>query len=141
MLDHCLKVDVNLDTLQLVVRLTLTLQLTNLLHLKSSCISIDFDLIDFICCSHFSGLQVATLSSHKGCIRHVQVGHSALRNTGLSLGLDAELLLESIFPFLRRSVGGQALVFQLIQHSFWCHLINLMLLLKIFEFCSFHGSF
>lgn len=62
MLDHGLEVDVNFDALELVVSLALALQLANLLHLKSPCISINFDLINFVCCSHFSGLQVASLS-------------------------------------------------------------------------------
>lgn len=129
MLNHGLEVDINFDSLKLVIRFSLTLQLPNLFHLESSGISVNFDLIDLICCRHFSWLQVASLSSDKGRIRHVQVGHCALRNSGFSLGLDAKLLLESIFPFLRCSVRGQALVLELIQHCFRCHLIDLMLLL------------
>lgn len=80
MLHHCLEVDVNLDSLQLIVRFPLALQLTNLLHFEPACVSVDFDLVDLVRSRHFSGLNIVSLSCHQGCIRHVQIGHGALRN-------------------------------------------------------------
>jgi hypothetical protein len=45
-----LEINIYLDAIELVVGLPLTLELPHLLHLKSSCISVQFNLIDFVCC-------------------------------------------------------------------------------------------
>ena len=63
-LDHSLEIDIYFNALQLVISLTLTLQLTNLLHFESSRVSVYFDLIDFVSRSHFSGLKIASLGSN-----------------------------------------------------------------------------
>jgi hypothetical protein len=138
-LDHGLEVDVNLDALELVVGLSFTLELADLLHLKPTCISIYFYLIDFISSRHFS-LQVPSLGCHQRSVGHVQVGHRALRNARLRLRLYAELLLEAILPLLRRAVSGQALVFELVQHGLGRHLIDLVLFLQVLKFLSLHSS-
>ena len=128
-LDHGLEVDIDLDSLQLVVRLALALELTNLLHLQPSRVSVDFDLVDLVRGRHFPRLEVASLRCRYSCTWHVDVGDCTLGDTGLGLGLYAKLLLEPIFPLLRGAVRWQALIFEFVQHSFWCHVINLVLLL------------
>lgn len=131
--NHCLEINVYFDTLKLIVSFSLTFQFSYFFHFHTSCISIDFYLIDFIRCCYFPWLHIASLSCHQSRFGHCQVWDGALRNSSswLCLWLYAVLLFEAVFPFLGGTIGGQTFIFQLIKHCLGWHLVDLMLLLQV----------
>ena len=127
-----LEVNVDLDTLKLIIGLALRLESSGLLHLHSARVSVYFYLIDLICYRHFSGRDMTSLGSHQSSVGHVDATDGTLRYARFRLWLNAKLLLEPIFPLLSCSIRWTTFIFQLIEDSFRSPMINLMLLLQIF---------
>ena len=58
--DQFLEININLYTLNFVVNGPLILCLSSFLHLESSGVSIEFNLVNFVCCCYFLALSWAS---------------------------------------------------------------------------------
>ena len=126
--NHMLEVDVNLDTLELVVGFSFAFKFSGLFHSHPSSISILLYLIDSVRCSnsplHVTGLDL----NHTPCI--VSCGYAT--NLRFRFRHNTILLFQSIFSLLRSSVCWQTFIFKLIENCLSWHRVNLSLFSDVF---------
>lgn len=100
--DHGLKINIYLDTLELIIGFSLTLKFTGFFHSETSSIPVDFNLINLVSGGDLSGWDHIRLQT-----THLNTGTGdSWVDPRFRLGNDTKLLLEAILSLLGSTVSG-----------------------------------
>ena len=135
LLDHMLEVNIDLDTMELVVGLAFTLEFTRLLHLESPGVSVQLDLVDLV-----SGGDLSHVATILGAGSILDDTRAVVSKAGrLGFWHNSVSPLESLLSLGGSAVSLEPLLFEFVKDGLRAHRVDLSLFLSIFEFGLLSG--